>query len=259
MINNKNYFSIGEVLGLLLEEFPDVTISKIRFLESQGLIEPERTASGYRKFSDNEIERLRFILREQRERYLPLKVIRTRLDGDTSDGAERPYDDSSPRGIRNVSSPGGHPAASKTLARAPAITSRATVEKRDDTSSVTRSELLTELVVSPTLLKDLTASGLVKPRLVGDVELYSASDRDIVGVASKFTDLGIDVRHLKGWKHSAEREIALFEQRIVPLLRQRNPAAREQALALLNELIDLGEQLRSALMAVASRHYTEGR
>lgn len=259
MISNKNYFSIGEVLGLLLEEFPDVTISKIRFLESQGLIEPERTASGYRKFSDTEIERLRFILREQRERYLPLKVIRNRLDGDTSDGAERPYDDSSPRGIRNVSSPGGHPAASKTIARAPAATSRATVKKRDDTSSVTRSELLTELLVSPTLLRDLTASGLVKPRLVGDVELYSASDRDIVGVASKFIDLGIDVRHLKGWKHSAEREIALFEQRIVPLLRQRNPAAREQALALLNELIELGEQLRSALIAAASRQYTETR
>lgn len=259
MMSDKNYFSIGEVLGLLLEEFPDVTISKIRFLESQGLIEPERTASGYRKFSDTEIERLRFILREQRERYLPLKVIRNRLESDTSDGAERPYDDSAPRGIRNVSSPGGHPAASKTIARAPAPTSRSTARKRDDTSSVTRSELLSELSVSPTLLKDLASNGLVKPRLVGEVELYSAIDRDIVGVASKFIEFGIDVRHLKGWKHSADREVALFEQRIVPLLRQRNPAAREQALAFLNELIELGEQLRSALIAAASRQYTEGR
>jgi DNA-binding transcriptional MerR regulator len=258
-MNNGNYFSIGEVLGLLLEEFPDITISKIRFLESQGLIEPERTASGYRKFSDTEIERLRFILREQRERYLPLKVIRTRLEGDTSDGAERPYDDSSPRGIRNVSSPGGHPAARKTIARAPAATTRSTVKKRDDTSSLTRSELLDELHVSPALLKDLTASGLVKPRVVGEVELYSASDREIVAVASKFLELGIDVRHLKGWKHSADREIALFEQRIVPLLRQRNPASRDNALVLLNELMDLGEQLRSALVAAGSRQYTEGR
>lgn len=254
-----NHFSIGEVLGLLLEEFPDITISKIRFLESQGLIEPERTASGYRKFSDTEIERLRFILREQRERYLPLKVIRTRLEGDTSDGAERPYDDSSPRGIRNVSSAGAHPAASKTIARAPAALNRSTTKKRDDTSSFNRSELLAELHVSPTLLKDLTASGLVKPRLVGDVELYSTFDRDIVGVASKFIELGIDIRHLKGWKHSAEREMALFEQRIVPLLRQRNPAARERALTLLNELMDLGEQFRSALIAAAARQYTEGR
>ncbi|MFA5774606.1 MAG: MerR family transcriptional regulator [Ilumatobacteraceae bacterium] len=258
-MNNKNYFSIGEVLGLLLEEFPDVTISKIRFLESQGLIEPERTASGYRKFSDTEIERLRFILREQRERYLPLKVIRTRLEGDTSDGAERPYDESAPRGIRNVSSPGGHPAARQSIARAPAMASRSTAKKRDDTSSLTRTELLNELSVSPTLLKDLTASGLVKPRIVGDVELYSASDRDIVGVAAKFLELGIDVRHMKGWKHSADREIALFEQRIVPLLRQRNPASRDNALAMLTELADLGEQLRAAFIASGSRQYTDGR
>ncbi|MFM9093339.1 MAG: MerR family transcriptional regulator, partial [Acidimicrobiaceae bacterium] len=76
----RNYLSLWEVLALLLEEFPDVTISKIRFLESQGLIEPERTASGYRKFSQAEVDRLKFILREQRENYLPLKVIRTRLE-----------------------------------------------------------------------------------------------------------------------------------------------------------------------------------
>ena len=88
-MTTKNYYSIGEVLGLLLEEFPDVTISKIRFLESQGLIEPERTPSGYRKFSQSEVDRLRFILREQKENYLPLKVIRTRLDSDTSDGMVR--------------------------------------------------------------------------------------------------------------------------------------------------------------------------
>ena len=76
----RGYKSIGEVLGLLLEEFPNVTISKIRFLESQGLIEPERTPSGYRKFTDDEIERLRYILREQETNYLPLRVIRDRLD-----------------------------------------------------------------------------------------------------------------------------------------------------------------------------------
>ena len=87
----RSFLSIGEVLALLLEEFPDVTISKIRFLESQGLIEPERTASGYRKFSQAEVDRLKFILREQRENYLPLKVIRTRLEGDTSDGMSVSY------------------------------------------------------------------------------------------------------------------------------------------------------------------------
>ena len=80
MMTDRDYLSIGEVLALLLEEFPDVTISKIRFLESQGLIEPERTPSGYRKFTDSEVERLRFILREQKANYLPLRVIKDKLE-----------------------------------------------------------------------------------------------------------------------------------------------------------------------------------
>ena len=94
-----SHLSIGEVLGLLLEEFPDVTISKIRFLESQGLIEPERTASGYRKFYDHDVELLRCILREQKDNFLPLKVIKDRLDtGEIDPTREVPR----PRGIANV-------------------------------------------------------------------------------------------------------------------------------------------------------------
>lgn len=95
---DRPYLSIGEVLGLLLEEFPDVTISKIRFLESQGLIEPERTASGYRKFYDEDVELLRYILREQKEHFLPLRVIKDRLETPPA-GLDRPP----PRGIKNVS------------------------------------------------------------------------------------------------------------------------------------------------------------
>ena len=100
------YLSIGEVLALLLEEFPDVTISKIRFLESQGLIDPERTPSGYRKFYDLDVDRLRVILREQRENFLPLRVIRDRLESGEIDetGSLTP-----PRGIRNVTVLERHP------------------------------------------------------------------------------------------------------------------------------------------------------
>ncbi len=92
-MTSRTYLSIGDVLTLLREEFPDVTISKIRFLESQGLVNPERSPSGYRKFFDHDVERLRWVLRQQREHFLPLKVIRDRLDaGDLDDepGAERP-------------------------------------------------------------------------------------------------------------------------------------------------------------------------
>ena len=98
-MNDRAYLSIGEVLGLLQDEFPDVTISKIRFLESQGLIDPERTPSGYRKFYDADIERLRFILREQREHFLPLKVIKDRLEtnGEAGGGAGAVAIQTSPR------------------------------------------------------------------------------------------------------------------------------------------------------------------
>ena len=257
-MTDKNYLSIGEVLGLLLEEFPDVTISKIRFLESQGLIEPERTASGYRKFSRSEVERLRFILREQRENYLPLKVIRTKLEGDTSDGMIRPYDDTSPHVERSQSTSGGHPAARLNLAKTPNAPARA-VKKADDTSSISRSELLQELDADDAVLKSLVLNGLVKPRMLGDIEMYSPLDREIVSIASQFIDKGIDVRHLKTLKHSAEREFGLFEQRIMPFLRQRNPAARQEAMELLSELTDLADQMRTAFVTVAARAYNEGR
>ena len=256
-MDEKNYLSIGEVLGLLLDEFPDVTISKIRFLESQGLIEPERTPSGYRKFSTAEIDRLRFILREQRENYLPLKVIRNRLEGDTSDGMIRPYEDTNPRGIRNVA-PASHPAASKSIPQAPAKP-RGRQAERDNTTSLNRDELLQEATIDDAVLKQLVGAGLVTPKTVGDMEMFSVLDREIVEVGAKFVELGIDVRHLKAWKHSVEREMALFEQRIIPFLRQRNPAAREQAMELLNDLIELGEQLRASLMAAAAKPYVEGR
>ena len=257
-MTDKNYLSIGEVLGLLLEEFPDVTISKIRFLESQGLIEPERTASGYRKFSRSEVERLRFILREQRENYLPLKVIRTKLEGDTSDGMIRPYDDTSPHIERSQSTSGGHPAARLNLAKTPNAPSRA-AKKTDDTSSISRSELLQELDADDAVLKSLVLNGLVKPRMLGDIEMYSPLDREIVSIASQFINKGIDVRHLKTLKHSAEREFGLFEQRIMPFLRQRNPAARQEAIELLSELTDLADQMRTAFVTVAARAYNEGR
>ena len=257
-MTDKNYLSIGEVLGLLLEEFPDVTISKIRFLESQGLIEPERTASGYRKFSRSEVERLRFILREQRENYLPLKVIRTKLEGDTSDGMIRPYDDTSPHIERSQSTSGGHPAARLNLAKTPRAPTRA-VKKADDTSSISRSELLQELDADDAVLKSLVLNGLVKPRMLGDIEMYSPLDREIVSIASQFINKGIDVRHLKTLKHSAEREFGLFEQRIMPFLRQRNPAARQEAMELLSELTDLADQMRTAFVTVAARAYNEGR
>lgn len=255
---DKHYLSIGEVLGLLLDEFPDVTISKIRFLESQGLIEPERTASGYRKFDRTEVDRLRFILREQRENYLPLKVIRTKLDTDTSDGLIRPYDDTAPRGEMKPVAKGGHPAARQNLKQAPPAPKRKT-KAVDNTSSISRPELLDDLSADDAVVKSLIDNGLIAPKVVGGVEMFTQLDKQVVRISSRFIELGIDVRQLKNLKHSARREFELFEDKVSPFLKQRNPASREEAFVTMKQLQALGEQLRSTFIAIATRSHTEGR
>jgi len=257
-MDERNYKSIGEVLGLLLDEFPDVTISKIRFLESQGLIEPERTPSGYRKFSDSEVDRLRFILREQRENYLPLKVIRTRLDNDTSDGMIRPYDDTDPTGVRGVGHQGSHPAAAKKLAVAP-IAPHKSRAMRDDTLSIDRGELLLAIDMDEKLLKEIIAAGIVTPRKVGELEMFSPLDREVLEIVRKFSELGIDVRNLKTLKRQAESEVSIYEMKIQPIFMRKNPTSKAQAEEMLDDLIDLGEQLRSTLIEVAARSFRGNR
>ena len=272
----RNYLSIGEVLALLLEEFPDVTISKIRFLESQGLIEPERTASGYRKFSQPEVDRLKFILREQRENYLPLKVIRNRLDGDTSDGMLRNDDTSdgmlrndeitAPRGIGHIPAPRGnsHPAGIGGVRQSkssPAISlvKPATIDAASTPSSYNRREIIQAASINEKTLAELERYGILRSRRVGETDLYDEIDLEILIVCAKFISLGIDARHLKAWRLAANQEVSLFETRIVPLMRQRNPAARQEALGMFAELINQGGQLRAALIAAQARDHIEPR
>ena len=289
----RNYLSIGEVLALLLEEFPEVTISKIRFLESQGLIEPERTASGYRKFSQPEVDRLKFILREQRENYLPLKVIRNRLDGDTSDGILRNEEITAPRGLGHIPAPraNSHPAG-QNHARSPEPTQlfpladdaqpsqpqqqaqpglRAMsvvppapiepLEKPDDkaTGAFDRREFIEAASIDESLLVELERFGIIRPRRVGKTELYDEIDMEIILTATKFIALGIDARHLKAWRLAADQELSLFETRIVPMLRQRNPEARQDAMRMLAELIEQGGKMRAAFIAAQARDHIESR
>ena len=301
----RNYLSIGEVLALLLEEFPEVTISKIRFLESQGLIEPERTASGYRKFSQPEVDRLKFILREQRENYLPLKVIRNRLDGDTSDGILRNEEITAPRGLGHIPAPraNSHPAG-QNHARSPEPTQLfpladdaqpsqpihaqrvsqpqqpvqqaqpglrtmsvvppapiEPLEKPDDkaTGAFDRREFIEAASIDESLLVELERFGILRPRRVGKTELYDEIDMEIILTATKFMALGIDARHLKAWRLAADQELSLFETRIVPMLRQRNPEARQDAMRMLAELIEQGGKMRAAFIAAQARDHIESR
>lgn len=271
-----SHLSIGEVLALLLDEFPDVTISKIRFLESQGLINPERTPSGYRKFHDDDVDLLRCVLREQRENFLPLKVIKERLDTGEIDPTSEIQ---RPRGIANVAvdepdesmSSANHPAAGREATRPappsaapaptqpPAATPAAGV---DDTTSIPMQagvrldadELAAMAGVSADQLAQLASYGLVVTDSSGS---YDEDALEIARVAKRFLDMGVDARHLRGWRVAADREAGLFEQIIQPLVRQRNPQASERAVAQLTELETLGGQMRSALMRTLLRQHLD--
>jgi len=274
-MTERDYHSIGEVLALLLEEFPDVTISKIRFLESQGLIQPERTPSGYRKFTDSEVERLKFILREQRQNFLPLRIIKDRLD-DSGEIVDSSADVSRDIDVPPEITTAGHPAARATVPRVPTggvlrpdqdippaavakAARREAMRHAENTESIPRDELIKQASIEPALLQDLEKAGLVGGHEVGDTTFFDAHSFEIARTAARFRDMGIDVRHLRGWKSSCDREMSLFEQRILPLLRQRNPAAREEALTMLAEFIELGADLRSALLMREVSRLTEPR
>lgn len=257
----RDFLSIGEVLAQLLEEFPDVTISKIRFLESQGLIEPERTESGYRKFTETEVDRLRVILREQKAHYLPLRVIKDRLDDETSDISRelRLVSDgvirSDAHPAARAAIPGGStatlPGQSPRTASDPSAREQRAVARRhaDQTESVPRDLLLKRVDIKAEFLAELEQAGLVSGHDVGDTTFFEPNSVEIARVAGRFQELGIDIRHLRAWKSSTDRELSLFEQRILPLLRQRNPGAREEATEMLSEMVSLGGELRSAILS----------
>lgn len=410
-MTSRSHLSIGEVLSLLQEEFPDVTISKIRFLESQGLVDPERTPSGYRKFYEADIERLRWVLRQQRDAFLPLKVIKGRLEGQAdllegTDGQPPPPHargfeddpeaqvmagfgyDQAPRPVLAVGAkqlggdiPQSYDLSSQGLGeavagerspvptrlrdharsepvvvggtalqakgamaepeRAPEVVSqsgrglgpdshnrdkRSQVSPgqaegdpqdavgqdqgqerkpgrvrgsdsrrrdntgrdntgRDNSSTMPRTsargisgrpgagnwgategsapasgpvsdegeelsleELIEETGVSPGTVQDLERYGLVTARVVAGTSYYNREAATIVTVAAQYSHHGVEARHLRAFKAAADREAGLVQQVIMPLIRQRNPDARQAAADAIEDLCNLGGQLRSALI-----------
>jgi DNA-binding transcriptional MerR regulator len=304
-VSNHAYLSIGEVLQLLQDEFPDVTISKIRFLESQGLIDPERTPSGYRKFYDPDIDRLKFILREQKDSYLPLKVIKGRLDaGEGTGPVVRPLpsaeltdgegvttgEDSAPTepaaGAAATGAPGSDAAPDAAEPVAPIVDGAASGERPSGpaargegagatgsgpagsttggeepdlmpSSSLTFDELVTASGLTPAQLREVERYGLVVGRPVGRTTYYDDEGLVIARLVAGFLRYGIEPRHVRMYRTAAEREAGVFEQVILPLVKQRNPHARAQALASLSELTQLGTGMRDAMMRQALRGYTD--
>lgn len=251
---DRAYLSIGEVLSLLKEEFDDITISKIRFLESQGLLDPERTASGYRKFYDADVERLRWILRQQRENFLPLKVIKGRLGVPVGDAEV------------DVEPAGAVQTATKTLPK-PSPRPKPVVRPPDDppplglgpsSASFTKPELSQSSGLTHSDIDELERYGLISGKTVGGTIYYDEEAAVVARAAAGFRAFGVEARHLRMFKNAAEREAGFLEQVITPLLKQRNPAARQQAADTVDQLSRLGQTLRSSLLRQALRDATGG-
>jgi DNA-binding transcriptional MerR regulator len=368
-LGDRAHLSIGEVLSLLRAEFPDITISKIRFLESQGLLDPERTPSGYRKFYDEDVERLRWILRQQREHFLPLKVIKGRLsEGDPEStetdsiesiestgsagraGADigsadadlvgalpaaptRAVGTSGRRGAEPATLFGdraGPPSSSASVADSPSQgpatpaaapaktdlpgsemppaergrstssdragsqrsvaaagatatgsspasasasvsagpptsapaaagtargsglpagrTSRSALGEPTGEVNLTAEELAASCRLPVDLVRELERFGLISSRDIGGTAYYGEEAQAVANLAAGFASHGVEARHLRMYKNAAERESGLFEQIVMPLIKQRNPQARQQAAAALDELSRLGGELRETLL-----------
>ncbi|MGA8296013.1 MAG: MerR family transcriptional regulator [Acidimicrobiales bacterium] len=300
--------SIRDVLALLSEEFPDVTVSKIRFLESRGLIHPERSASGYRKFTEEDIERLRWILLQQREHFLPLKVIKGRLEQagatmfapslfesadegvattasanvatgsfDDDDDFNQDPDDPPPQrevdeleieseeqasersDLESDAQPSAEDAGPRTPTgggpkepRRPAH--RASRSQKTPIADRRPAEALAKLArVDVAFLEELEAFALIENVGTDASANYGEDTVRIVELAARLRGYGIEPRHLRTFKHAAERESGVLEQVIMPMLQRRNPEAQKRARAVLSELVEVAAQLHDAFMRASLR------
>lgn len=231
-VATRNYMSIGEVLVTLKTEFPDVTISKIRFLEGEGLIGPERTPSGYRKFYEGDVDRLRTILRMQRDEYLPLKVIKDRLDHKEEDD-------------------GGRPDRAPTLADDEVVTPPTGLHMSVE-------ELAAATGVDRNRIRELESFGILCAHGLNGDHYYDGDDFVVLSIAKDFFKYGIEPRHLTMYRHFAEREATFFESIVSPMLRQKNPDARKTAADNLSDLAVLSRKLKQALLRSNLRQYLQG-
>lgn len=228
-----DHHSIGEVLTLLQADFPDVSISKIRFLESRGLVTPHRAPSGYRKFVDADVERLRWILTMQRDQFLPLRVIKERLDEGSIDTSE-PSESAAP-----IEPP-----------RTPSSRFRTPTPGVDDLEPADLARLAG---LSAPQLDSLVRFGIIEPHDTVNGSRYSRDELKVAKAASAFMRHGIEARHLKAWRVAAEREAGMLEQIIRPISRQGSTSAQNRAREAAEDLIDMGNAIREAIIVKSLR------
>ena len=216
-MTEKSILSIGEVINLLRDDFPDVSVSKLRFLESQGLIDPKRSPSGYRQFDSEDVSRLQFILRQQRDNFLPLKVIKSKLTLWERGEEEGP----TPKDGRVAHEP------------------------------IDRADLLTRSGLSDTVLGELEEVGLINP--IPGTDLYPHETRVVAAEAGRLMERGLEPRHLRTIKHSVDREADLLNQLAAPLLRANNAEARSEAQEILENCSDSIQTMHRALLGAELR------
>lgn len=233
--------SIGEVLARLRPEFPDVTISKIRFLEAEGLIQPERTPAGYRQFSREDLRRLRYVLAAQRDQYLPLKVIKEHLDA-------------LDRGLEPGPTPAGGPRVPRGLSLAGGLPGPEDFLREPSQIRLTRPELLTASGLAEEQLAPLEQYGLIAARN----GYYQAEALVVAKTVQEMSRFGIEARHLRGFRSAADREIGLVQQVITPIARQRGPDASARADEAARELCALSVRLHATLVKAGLRGDTGG-
>ncbi len=237
MAGTRNYQSIGEVLVSVKTEFPDITISKIRFLEAEGLIEPERTPSGYRKFYAHDVERLKSILRMQRDEYLPLKVIKERLVRQDAGSDELDLSsDGEAEGDDTVS-------VVEEIAEAPTGL------------QMSLEEMATATGIDRDRIKELEAFGIISSHGPEGARYYDGDDFILLSIVKDFFRYGIEARHLTMYKHFADRESAFFDQIVAPTLRQKNPDARRTAAQTLASLSATSRKFKQALLRTNLRDH----
>ena len=224
--------SIGQVISSLQGEFPDLTVSKVRFLESQGLIEPQRSASGYRMFTEDDVHRIEYILREQRDHFLPLKVIKSKLTAWEQGEEPTPVVESGPPPETYFASTGVSMTAEE-LRRSSGLTRRQVAE------------LVDQDVLVPLELDDGSSA-------------FRDEDLVIARAASRLIAQGFEGRHLRTLRLAADRESDLLLQLVSPLLRHRNPDSRRKAAEILADCAQAGGQLQEAIVRARLKRALEG-
>jgi DNA-binding transcriptional MerR regulator len=239
--------TIGDVLAHLRSDFPDLTISKIRFLESEGLVRPQRTPSGYRKFSAGDVSRLRYVLAQQKDHYLPLKVIKEQLEAID-------------RGV----APSGAPGTATPAPRVPHMSIAAIEDNAPNAEHfrpsqaalrLSREELLNAAGLRSDQLGELEQFGLISKRPGGHYDDDALAVGQIVADLARF---GLEGRHLRAFRTAAEREVGLFSQVVGPMSRQRSSEAKVRAEETVRELAALSVRLHAALVQIGLREVIGG-